>query len=477
MKKYIGLFFILLCFGYSIRGSHLMGGEIVVQNDQVGNHEILLTLYRDITGIALPNTQTLNVFDSGGNIVSTIISNLDSTAHHPVFGIPNGSLLPNNFYSTEIYFYSAFFPCFIPGNYTVSWDNCCRNPSVINMINPGSLSMYLECNFTVDLTSSTSSPYFLSPPIVCVPLNTPWQYNPLPFDSEGDSLHWTLGIPFEYVPGNFPNGYPIAGYSTPPSSIGGGLSINSFTGEISWTASTIGNYVYTVICEEYRNGIKLGEIRRDMQFIVIPNGNLPLISNLNNFSTNQNGIPYFESMVNNSLDLELYVLDSSSFFLSFDGIGETFDDSLNPMTFSISSTNNPYEKRITLNWIPSINNIRSTPYVITTRLFNGTFSMDYTFFIYVTENTTTIKEINNDVFKVYPNPNSGCFIKQISIEQTQQFHFIISDINGKVRDEKNIFLNHGLSDVNFETCLPSGIYLLTTKKNNRTVSIEKIFIQ
>ena len=221
MKKYIGLFFILLCFGYSIRGSHLMGGEIVVQNDQVGNHEILLTLYRDITGIVLPNTQTLNVFDSGGNLVSTIISNLDSTAHHPVFGIPNGSLLPNNFYSTEIYFYSAFFPCFIPGNYTVSWDNCCRNPSVINLINPGSLSMYLECNFTVDLTSSTSSPYFLSPPVVCVPLNTPWQYNPLPFDSEGDSLHWTLGIPFEYVPGNFPNGYPIAGYSTPPSSIGG----------------------------------------------------------------------------------------------------------------------------------------------------------------------------------------------------------------------------------------------------------------
>ena len=129
-----------------------------------------------------------------------------------------------------------------------------------------------------------------------------------------------------------------------------------------------------------------------MQFMVIPNGNLPLISNLNNFSTNQNGIPYFEFMVNNSLNLELYVLDSSSFFLSFDGIGETFDDSLNPMTYSISSTNNPYEKKITLNWTPSINNIRSTPYVITTRLFNGTFSMDYTFFIYVIGNTTAIRK-------------------------------------------------------------------------------------
>ena len=43
-----------------------MGGEIVVQNDQVGNYEILLTLYRDITGINLPNVQTLEVYDSNG---------------------------------------------------------------------------------------------------------------------------------------------------------------------------------------------------------------------------------------------------------------------------------------------------------------------------------------------------------------------------------------------------------------------------
>ena len=91
------------------------------------------------------------------------------------------------------------------------------------------------------------------------------------------------------------------------------MSINAYTGEISWTASAIGNYVYTVICEEYRNGIKLGEIRRDMQFIVIPNGTIPTLSNLGNFSTNQNGIPYVESMANNSLEIDLYILDSSSF--------------------------------------------------------------------------------------------------------------------------------------------------------------------
>ena len=346
------------------------------------------------------------------------------------------------------------------------------------MLNAGSVSMYLECNFTVDLSSSTSSPYFLSPPIVCVPVNTPWQYNPLPFDSEGDSLNWSLGIPYEYVSRKFSNWLSNHRlFNPPPSLAGGGLSINAYTGEISWTASAIGNYVYTVICEEYRNGIKLGEIRRDMQFIVIPNGNIPTLSNLGNFSTNQNGIPYVESMANNSLEIDLYILDSSSFFVSFDGIGELFDDSLNPMIYTISSTNNPYEKKITLNWTPTINNIRSTPYVITTRFFNGTFSMDYTFFIYVNENTTAIKEINHDIFNVFPNPNGGFFTKQIVLDHSQLVYFLISDINGKGKIEKNIFLNEGLNEVSFEISLPSGIYFLTTNKSRDGRFIEKIFIK
>ena len=162
MKNLFLVIFILL-ISFSGRCSHLMGGEIVVQNDQAGNYEILLTLYRDVSGILLNNNQTLNVFDAAGNQVSTIVSTLDSSAFHPVFGILNMSLLPNNSYGTDIYFYSANFPCFIPGDYTVTWNNCCRNPSISNLINPGALSMFLECSFTVDLTTTTSSPYFLSP--------------------------------------------------------------------------------------------------------------------------------------------------------------------------------------------------------------------------------------------------------------------------------------------------------------------------
>ena len=142
------------------------------------------------------------------------------------------------------------------------------------------------------------------------------------------------------------------------------------------------------------------------------------------------------------------------------------------MIYTISTTNNPYEKKITLNWTPTTSNIRATPYVFTTRFFNGTFSMDYTFLVYVYENTTIIKEINHDIFNVFPNPNTGFFNKRIVLDHSQLVY-----INGKPKIEKNIFLNEGLNEVSFEISLPSGIYFLTNNKSRDGTFIEKIFIK
>ena len=58
------------------------------------------------------------------------------------------------------------------------------------------------------------------------------------------------------------------------------------------------------------------------------------------------------------------------------------------MTHSIISSNNPYEKQFNLSWTPNSSDLRDNPYIITTRFFNGTFSMDYTFLIYVIRNNT-----------------------------------------------------------------------------------------
>jgi hypothetical protein len=214
-----------------------------------------------------------------------------------------------------------------------------------------------------------------------------------------------------------------------------------------------------------------------MQFIVLANNNLPSLSNLNTFNTNSNGVPFLESTTNTALNFDLYVIDSSSLFMSFDGLGDLFTDSLNPMTYTIHPTNNIYEKRIALNWTPTNNYVRSNPYIITSRIFNGTFSMDYTFFIYVNDNTSYLSEIDKGFFKIFPNPNSGSFTKNIYVSAPQRVNFLISDLNGQILTERNVLLNEGVNNIIFGRNFKSGIYLLTTEKNGGEVTVEKVVVK
>ena len=70
----------------------------------------------------------------------------------------------------------------------------------------------------------------------------------------------------------------------------------------------LGNWVYTVVCEEYRNGVKIGEIRRDMQFIVLPNGNLPRFTNIGHIPT-PNGYPEWKVVAGQNQHLTILAGD------------------------------------------------------------------------------------------------------------------------------------------------------------------------
>ena len=83
MKRLFTLLIVFL-FSLNVNATHLMGGELIVQNDQPGNYEILLTLYRDTLGIPMQQTQNISIYNSSGSTVTTIACNLDTSAFHPV---------------------------------------------------------------------------------------------------------------------------------------------------------------------------------------------------------------------------------------------------------------------------------------------------------------------------------------------------------------------------------------------------------
>ena len=57
----------------------------------------------------------------------------------------------------------------------------------------------------VDSANPNSSPTYIAPPVIYLPTNNVWQYNPLPFDPDGDSLVWNLSVPLS-------NNTTVAGY-------------------------------------------------------------------------------------------------------------------------------------------------------------------------------------------------------------------------------------------------------------------------
>ena len=72
------------------------------------------------------------------------------------------------------------------------------------------------------------------------------------------------------------------------------FSVNSVTGEITWDPKMIGNFVASLTIQEYRNGVLIGAMNRDMQFVVVSDtmNNTPIVSNMQTVPTNNLGHPY-----------------------------------------------------------------------------------------------------------------------------------------------------------------------------------------
>ena len=281
---------ILAISSYNMSATHLMGGEIIAQQISGLQYKITLTTYRDTIGIAMAPSANFSVKDTNGNVIMTFSTTYDS--------IISGNTLPMYPYGIEVYFFIDTITLPYGGMFTIGWGNCCRNGAIQNITNPLNQSMFLQTEMTAMDSLSNSTPFFLVPAAIFLPINTQWQYNPLPFDPDGDSLYWSLSFPLN----NWNTACP--GFTIPGSS-SGPMTINPITGTITWTANTLGNFVATVLVEEYRNGFKIGSIRRDMQFITVTTNNVGPQWNKGNLPVDALGNIHVNLIQNSSFQMNL----------------------------------------------------------------------------------------------------------------------------------------------------------------------------
>jgi len=472
MKKILLTLTILVTMITQGFSTHLMGGEILAQHAGGNNYDILLTIYRDTIGVDADSVQMFNILDAAGNTIATIVSTYNPTAFHPIFGLPQGGLLPLTPYGIEVYFYSATITLPGAGEYTITWDNCCRNAAIQNLPTPLNNSMQLFTTITNDTNVSNSTPYFMVRPVIHLPVNTPWQYNPLPFDPDGDSLSWHLGNP------NDVGGIPIPGYTYPASDPSGPISIDSITGTISWTASTLGNWVYTVVCEEFRNGVKIGEIRRDMQFVVMPAGSMPGFSNIGTIPI-QNGYPTWSINSGQNSELRLMATDNnSSNTITFEAYGESFLLASNPAIYTTETMSGTNDIEAVINWTPTSNEVRSAPYLMVLRLMNGTFTFDETILVKVQSSGTSIKDNNiNTIGEIYPNPTNSLLNIPLTLNKNGAVTIRIFNNYGQIiKEETSNFSIGNINALMQIDLVPAGQYYVTIHQNNKPLGVKTLSI-
>jgi len=165
-------------------------------------------------------------------------------------------------------------------SYTVIWANCCRNTTITST---GSIGIYTGVTkIDLSLSSCNNSPLFSAPivPYICAGDTTIISLQA--FDPDGDSLAYSMVTCGD----NSTNAISYAtGYSlSDPLGSSWDVSLDSLTGLLHFMPNP-GNVVVAVLCvevREYRNGVEIGKVLRDMQVTVVncPNNSLPQLDSV-----------------------------------------------------------------------------------------------------------------------------------------------------------------------------------------------------
>lgn len=266
--------------------THIVGGEINYRYLGNDNYEIRMSIYFDcINGspaaIYSDSISTIGFFNQANNLVASVAVNwsdpqyLNTLNYNCVQFPPNVCVLFYSFIDT------VNLPN-IPGGYQVVYQRCCRNNTILNVVNPSSTGATFYA-FIPDTnqTGTNSNPRFNNLPPVVLCNNVPLTFDHSATDDDGDSLVYHLCTPLDGadqfqpqpIPPNpppynnisFQTGYNAGNMmgTNPP------LTINPQTGILTVTPLQIGQYVVGICVDEYRNGVLISTTRRDYQFNVI----------------------------------------------------------------------------------------------------------------------------------------------------------------------------------------------------------------
>ncbi len=245
---------LLVLLALPVKATHNRAGEITLTQLDELTYEITITTF----------TYTLSQADRDRLEVKWGDNTFSYASRVSVTKLPN-------FYQKNVYITQHTFPG--PGIFEIVVQDPNRNKGVKNI--PNSVNVVFSIKTTIMINAGlgdNSTPILLNPPIDRAAYGQIFIHNPAAYDPDGDSLSYKITVCTEQ------DGKPITGYMLPPAS--DTLYVNPYTGDLTWiTPSDTGIFNIAIDVEEWRSGVKIGNIVRDMQIEVYDTDNHPPVQN------------------------------------------------------------------------------------------------------------------------------------------------------------------------------------------------------
>lgn len=282
--------FFFFCFPFCALATHNLAGDISLTHLSGRRYQITLVTYTDPAPAGVDRCSAdLEVWTSQGeNSALLEVLQLIGRSNGPVDNDPpsdcelssttmlrEGENISRSI-KRSVYVIEYEFPSL--GAFEIRYFDIARREDIINLPNPGETSFFVSTHIQLssDLEEANNSPLLLNEPIETACVGSLWVHNPGVLDQDGDSLAFRLVSPREYDSNRGLAARDIPNYKFPddPSfqadpTISSSLQMDAISGLISWESpSTAGVYSLAYQIDEYRDGIILGSVRREIIIIV-----------------------------------------------------------------------------------------------------------------------------------------------------------------------------------------------------------------
>nr|MBP6313941.1 T9SS type A sorting domain-containing protein [Chitinophagaceae bacterium] len=382
------LFFVcIVCSFLSTHASHIAGGEIQYTHLNGLNYHVRVKLYRDCLGG--PPADSITLISKSATLGQNFNTNLGLNI---LQGYNISAFCPG--ITTTCYggIYKGHEVLFYEGNVTLTGQApdwvlyiapCCRDAAICNINSPGSQDFGLisTLNNSVGVNANNSVQFMQGDQLIFKVVDT-FTINFIANDIDGDSLVYSPTTPIcGYNNVNpflcwFVQAYNVA------NPFPGTYSVNATNGNMTISCLAQCRFLVALKVEEYRNGVLVGSVVKDMTFIFTGDtaNNFPVLSGVNgtpNYYTSVNVCPGNAlSFTVNSSDLDL----TDSVFISMNN---------NNIPGSTLTVSNAIQPTGTFTWTPTLADVRPQPYVLGLKVRDNHCDLlgtqDFVYLIYVNQ--------------------------------------------------------------------------------------------